>query len=99
MELKIKNMGKCVRFELAGIIDKQGADVLKKRFQELDIMVVKELILDFGNVRYIGSSGVRRLLMFYNELTTNGGKLRVVNDTGIFHELLTITKTEAVFGV
>jgi anti-anti-sigma factor len=99
VELKVKNMGKRVRFEIAGIIDKQGAEVLKKRFSELDIMIVKELILDFGRVSYISSSGVSRLLMFHKALSTQGGKLRVENDTGIFHELLTITKMDAVFSV
>ena len=97
MELNVKHIGNRVRFEIAGIIDRQGAEVLKKNFGKLDISSVKELVLDFGKVRYIGGSGVGKLLMFYKKMKTNGGKLHIENDPGIFHELLTITKTDTVF--
>ena len=99
MELNVKHMGDCVRFEISGIIDRQGAEALKKSFGELNITELKELVLDFDKVKYISSSGVNKLLFCYENITRNGGKLRIINDTGIFHELLTITKMKTIFNV
>ena len=96
MELIVKHIGKHVGFVISGIIDKKGAELLEKKFWELNVSGLKELVLDFGDVRYICSSGVKKLLMFYKKMTTNGGKLRIENDTGGFHELLKISKMNIV---
>lgn len=96
MKLKVKHMGNRVGFEISGIIDDQGAELLEKRFGELNFSELKELVLDFAKVQYISSLGVKKLLVFYKKITTKGGRLHIENDTGIFHELLTITKMNAV---
>ena len=72
MKLNVKRKGSRVRFEIDGIIDEQGAETLTKRFYELDTATVKELVLDFGNVGYICSAGVCKVLIFHKELTSNG---------------------------
>jgi anti-anti-sigma factor len=92
VELKVNQTGEHVGFVVSGIIDKKGAELLEKKFFELNVSELKELVLDLGNVRYIASPGVNKLLMFYKKMTTNGGRLRIENDTGVFHELLKITK-------
>ena len=50
MELKIKHMGNSVGFEISGIIDKQGAELLEKSFGELNISDLKELVTK-GNLQ------------------------------------------------
>ena len=92
-------MGDRVRFEISGVIDRQGAEALKKSFGKLNITELKELILDFDKVKYISSSGVNKLLFCYENIINNGGKLRIINDTGVFHELLTITKMNTVLDI
>ena len=99
MELNIRHDGDSVRFEIEGIIDELGAESLKNQFKEMNIETIKELVLDFANVGYIGSAGVGKLLMFYKELSANGGKLRIENASGIVKELLTITKMDTVFSI
>ena len=99
MELNIQQDGDTVRFEIEGIIDELGAESLKHRFKELNIETIKELVLDFTDVNYIGSAGVGKLLMFYKELSANGGKMRIENASGIVQELLSITKMDTVFRV
>jgi len=96
VELRINHIGNRVAFKISGIIDKQGADLLEKSFGDLNASELKELVLDFEKVKYIGSSGVRKLLFFYEKMTRNGGKFQIENDTGIFHELLAITKMNTV---
>jgi anti-anti-sigma factor len=99
MELNVKRKGSRVRFEIYGIIDEQGVEALTKRFYELDSATVKELVLDFGNVGYICSSGVCKVLMFYRELTSNGSKFHIENDTGIVHEVFTLARLNMVFSI
>ena len=89
-------MGSSVGFEISGIVDKQGAELLEKRFGELNVSDLKDLVIDFEKVNYVSSSGIRKLLFFYKQMATNGGKLHIINDTGSFQELLTITKMNAV---
>ena len=96
MELKINHIGNRVDFKISGIIDNQGAELLEKSFGALNVSELKEFVLDFEKVKYICSSGVRKLLFFYKKMTTNGGNFQIENDTGIFHELLTITKMNEV---
>ena len=99
MELNVKYHDKCVRFEPNGIIDKKGAEVLKRRFEELDITELEKFVLDLGKVGYICGSGVGSFLTFYKKMTSKGGKLFIENDTGLFLELLTITKMDTTLNV
>ena len=99
MELSVKQKGNQIRFKVDGIIDEPGAEALNNCFRKLDMANIKELVMDFRNVGYIGSSGVCKLLLFYKELTTNGGRMRIENDTGSVHELFTITKMHTIFRV
>jgi len=96
MELIVRHKGTRVRFEVVGIIDEKGAEVLRQDFSKLDTGAISELVLDLGNVGYICSAGVGKLLMFYRELTENGGKLLVENDTGSVRELLVASKMDTI---
>jgi anti-anti-sigma factor len=97
MELNVKHNGNRVHFEVDGIIDTQGAESLAMIFNKLDTATVNELILNFKNVRYLSSAGVGKLLKFYTALTANGGRLRIVNDTGPVHEIFTASKMDTIF--
>ena len=96
MELRVNYIGNRVAFKISGIIDNQGADLLEKSFEELNLTEYKELVLDFERVQYICSLGVRKLLFFYRKMNANGGRFQIKHDSGIFHELLTITNMKAV---
>ena len=91
MKLTVECIGSRVSFKISGIIDAQGADLLEERFKELNFIELKELVLDFEKVQYICSLGVKKLLFFYKRMTTMGGRFHIKNDSGIFHELLTVT--------
>lgn len=97
MELIVKHQGNRVHFEVDGVIDTQGAESLATIFNELDATALSELVLDFRNVRYLSSAGVRKLLGFYKALNANGGRLRIVNDTGPVHEVFTASKMDMIF--
>lgn len=96
MELKVKHMENRVSFIISGIIDRQGAELLEKSFKDLNLSELQEFVLDFEKVRYIGSSGIRKLLFINKKMTTNGGKFKITNDTGMLYELLAITKMNTV---
>jgi anti-anti-sigma factor len=65
---------------LSGNIDIPGSETLKAYFSELlENESIKEVLLDFNEVSFIGSTGVGRLLLFYKNFTSKGGKIRLVN--------------------
>jgi len=99
MELNVKQKGSRVRFEIFGIIDEHSVKALTKRFYELDTATVKELVFDFSNVGYICSSGVGKVLRIYKELTTNGSKFQIENDTGVVQEVFNLARLNMVFSV
>lgn len=75
-------------FVIKGDIDEQGADILDNRFRELDKKALRELVLDFKDVDYIGSSGIGQLILFYKELAITGIKLRIKNVASDIYDLL-----------
>lgn len=88
MEVIIDKKGSNARFTVKGDIDERGAEILKNRFQEMNRLSVKQLVFDFKEVSYIGSSGIGKLLLFYKDLATSGGSIVVENVSEDIHELL-----------
>jgi len=87
------------RMTIAGKIDEYGSEELKKRFYELDLAALKELVLDFKAVTYIGSACIGKLLLFYKELFDKDGKIRIVGVSPDIHELLRVVKIDGIVEV
>jgi anti-sigma B factor antagonist len=88
MKLTVACDKKCVRFTPEGDIDERGADILDKHFQELDKKEIGELVLDFKNVDYIGSSAIGQLILFYKKLAETRCKIRIENVSKDIYNLL-----------
>ena len=68
-------------FALAGRLDTVTAPVLEKALQET-LPDIDELVLDFGQLEYISSAGLRVLLSSQKIMSRKGGmKLVGVNET------------------
>lgn len=77
MKIAVTHENGSARFTISGDIDELGAETLERQFHELDTKTVKELVLDFRHVSYIGSSAIGQLLLFYKEMTLTGGVVRI----------------------
>ena len=52
---------------------------------------IRELVIDFGKVSYISSSGLRVLLSFHKSMDLKGGKLIIKNPTDMVLEVFEVT--------
>lgn len=56
-----------------------------------------KIVLNFGGVKYIDSSGIGELVHSHNEITGTGGQLRLLNLSKKLSDPLIITKLMTVF--
>jgi anti-sigma B factor antagonist len=87
------------RIEITGEIDEEGANALKRQFNEVDLKGLKELVFDFSHVTHIGSAGLGKLLMFYKSLAVEGGKMRIENSSENISELMEELNLNKLFQV
>ncbi|MFH7319769.1 STAS domain-containing protein [Desulfurivibrio sp. D14AmB] len=99
MQIETSQQDAKVRVSIQGTINEKGAEELKSCFKQLSLATVEEVEIDCGRVQHIGSSGIGKILLLYKALTSQGGKLAVVNLPGPIHELFTELKLDTLFTV
>ena len=99
MECDIQRQGDTIRFLLKGRVDEAGAELLKQRFNQLQLSQVRELAIDMAGCGYIGSSGIGKLLLFYKHLAAHNGTLRLANVPETICELLRELKLDTLFTI
>jgi len=99
MELKVDYDGSTARVIIVGDIDDDGANKLKAKLVELAGQNLTEVIFDFAKVRFIGSTGIGKMLLFYKNLAAKGGRLSVVNMNEDLHTMFSVIKLDKVFNI
>ena len=99
MELTVTQTPDHACFQVNGKIDEVGADEMKRRFNELALGSIREVVFDFGRVTHIGSAGLGKLLLFYKAVRTHGGNLRIENASEQVYDLLLDLELNKVFAV
>lgn len=99
MELSVNKEGGLARFEVTGVIDEGGAEDIKRRFGELEIASLKEVVFDFRHVKHIGSAGIGKLLLFYKDLAMQGGVIRIENVSSSIFDLFKVLKLNELFTI
>lgn len=88
-----------VHITLEGVVDEKGAEELKARINQLPLAGIREVEIDCGKVKHIGSSGIGKLLLLYKNLASHGGSMRVVNLSGPLFELFSELKMDTLFTI
>jgi anti-sigma B factor antagonist len=100
MNVKISSEAEKTVVYLSGSIDIPGAESLKKSLtQILEDETVKEASIDFEGVNFIGSSGIGKLLLFYKNFTSKGGKVQIVNLNKEITALFKAIKLDKLFNI
>lgn len=99
MELTITPQEDKAFIEIVGSIDENGAENLKRRFLELDIASLKEVTFDFSGVTFIGSAGIGKLLLFYKNLATHGGKIIINSMSKDIYTMFKVVKLDKIFTI
>jgi len=99
MNIKIDSEGEKITVFLSGSIDIPGAESLKKALNEIAEKNPREVVIDFDEVNFIGSSGIGKLLLFYKKFTAKGGKVLIVNLNKEITALFKAIKLDKLFNI
>ncbi len=89
MKIDIKKDGSRMTAEISGRIDTNTAPEAENTILE-ELSGVSDLILDFTNVDYISSAGLRVLLLCYKAMLKQGTMI-VLNVNDVVREILDVT--------
>src|SRR5207248_8081303 len=78
-----------------------GEDTMMLRNTIRDLIANRQklILLNFGDVPYIDSSGIGELVTAFTTVRKQGGELKLLNLTRKVHDVLQITKLYTVFDV
>lgn len=100
MNIKISKEAEKSVVHLSGSIDIPGAETLKKSLtQILEDEATNEVSIDFAGVNFIGSSGIGKLLLFYKNFTSRGGKVQIINLNKEITALFKAIKLDKLFNI
>lgn len=75
----------------------EGSAAIRGKVAELLNEGNKNILLNLGDVSYVGSSGIGELVSSFTTVSNQGGQLKLLNLTKKLEELLAITKLLTVF--
>lgn len=78
IELKTKKESDVITFYLEGKLNSEVATDVKKQIQDIE-NEYNEIILDFKNLLYVSSAGLRVILEVHKEMKANNKKLTIIN--------------------
>ena len=99
MDITVTAQNAEARIEVFGSIDERGAEEMKRRFLELDLSAIKEVIFDFRGVTFIGSAGIGKLLLLYKNVAAQGGKVRIDNMSKDIYTMFKVVKLDKIFSI
>ncbi len=99
MELNVSVDKDIAQVTIVGDIDDDGANKLKAKLLELQSKGIREAVFDFAAVRFIGSTGIGKLLLFYKALASKGGKIRIINMNSDLYTMFSVIKLDKVFNI
>ena len=97
MEITI-NHGEALVISLNGRLDTTTSVELDKRFKEIEI-TENLVILDFKDLEYISSAGLRVLLAIKRKLDPQGKSLEIHNINAVIKEVFSVTGFKNVLTV
>jgi len=79
MNIEEQHVGKAVVLSINGRLDHEGCQIFDRKVSALVAAGEKFLVVDFQNVDFLASMGIRALIKPYQALAPQGGKVVVVN--------------------
>jgi anti-sigma B factor antagonist len=86
-----------VRLIIAGELDISTAPFLRAKLDQTTQSLVGELVLDFGLVTFMGSTGLSVLVMLQRNLRARGASLKILNPTPMVARVIKLTGLDGYF--
>ena len=100
--LEVEHIGDVtvVNFVDRKILDEQNIQIIGEQlFSLVDEEGWRKILLNFGNVEYLSSAALGKLITLNKKLQTAGGKLILCNIDPQIHEVFEITKLDKFFNI
>lgn len=100
MNVEIKRSGDRLTAFLSGEIDHHSAISIRTAIdKELDMEKTAELLLDFGAVNFMDSSGLGMIFGRYNKMNSSGGKVKLQNVPKPIERILRMAGVYTIIGI
>lgn len=100
MEYKIEEQAGYHLITLSGrLIEKNQADGLIGKFEELKSGGPKRYVLDLGNLEYVNSTGLNLLIGMFTQARNSGGELVIGGISPKVKKLMVMTKLDSIFKI
>lgn len=90
MDVEIMNAGGVITAQVSGRIDSTTAPELDAKISS-DVKSAKNFVLDFANVEYISSAGLRVVLAASKVVKGNQGTFKIINTSPLIKEIFDMT--------
>ena len=91
MPVRIEESEQTVTAFLEGEIDHHSSAEIREAIDRaLELGTVKLLVLDFGDVTFMDSSGIGLVMGRYRQMRFYGGELKVINTSGQIYKVMRI---------
>lgn len=99
MNIEIREENGGVKALLSGRLDTAAAVEVAPQFNQLSENADKEIILDFTNLEYISSSGLRLLIGLRKDSAAKGGKVIIEKINDSIRNVFTMTGFYSLFEI
>ncbi len=99
MDIKVVEVGDVSVVRIAGNLDTQTSPVTQEQLIQLIQDGATKILLDFKELNYISSSGLRLLLVANKRLEGNNGQVRICNPNTMVREVFKTSGFSEIFSV
>ena len=99
MEIEIKETGSGITALLNGRLDTAAAAEASPMFDKIGEYADREIVLDFSNLDYISSSGLRLLIGLRKSCAAKGGKIIIKKLNDSIRNVFTMTGFYSLFEI
>lgn len=97
MKYRVKDSGNITILAFQGDIDVSVAAELKKVLQEIIDAGRFNVLVDFGDVNFIDSSGLGLFVVFYKKAREKGGTIKFANVPPVVSKVIKLTRLDKHF--
>ncbi len=99
MDFTVDELGDVRAVRIAGNLDTQTSPVAQDQLMQLIDDGATKILVDFEDLNYISSSGLRMLLVAHSRLEDTSGQLRICNPNTMVREVFETSGFLEIFSV
>lgn len=99
LDVKVEEIDKVIILRLLGRLDASSSSILQDKMQALINEKHSLILLDFSNIDYLSSAGLRALLSFTKKCRENKGRLGIFSINDDVMEVIKLTGFDKILHI